>query len=181
MSTGCFTKFARCGEDTPARSPANPSYDRQAVISSFHPGSDSYTGFARRRSSTWLGKPRSRSCRRSRRPCRSSIRPARSAHRAASPRCVSTPLSRAGVAEGNRIEPTAPPRPARDRAVFVSAIAQVLARGVVLLRRKGSAADARRIRLHDANALIHVLRRHTRTAAMPTPELLLLVTNGYVP
>ena len=57
----------------------------------------------------------------------------------------------AGVAKRHGIEPAAAPRAARDGAVFVAAVAHVLASRVVLLGRERPAADARRVRLHDAD------------------------------
>ena len=46
----------RRGRGTPGRSPAGRRACGTPVISSDQPGSVSYTGFTRRRSSTWLGK-----------------------------------------------------------------------------------------------------------------------------
>ena len=46
------------------------------------------------------------------------------------------------IARGHRVEPAAAARAASDRAVFIAAIADVLADRVVLLGRKRPAADA---------------------------------------
>ena len=53
------------------------------------------------------------------------------------------------VADGHRVEPAAAPRPPRDRAVLVAAVADVLADLVVLLGGKRPAADPRRVGLDD--------------------------------
>ena len=85
----------------------------------------------------------------------------------------------AGVTEGDDIEPTTAPRTTGDGAVFVAAIAKVLAGGVVLFGGKRAAADAGGIRFHDADACDRCDCAGTpEPLAMPTPELLLLVTNG---
>src|SRR4029077_12628164 len=68
-----------------------------------------------------------------------------------------------GIAHDHRVEPTATPRPPRNRAILIATIAQVLAGGVILLGRKRPAADACRIRLHDADDPIHVLAWHARS------------------
>ena len=77
---------------------------------------------------------------------------------------ASTPLSRARVAEGDRVEPAAAARAAGDRAVFVAAVAQVLAELVVELGGKRPAADARRIGLHHADDVVDVPHRHAGAA-----------------
>src|SRR5262249_43050498 len=71
------------------------------------------------------------------------------------------------VARCHRIEPAAPPRPARPRPVFPSRFANALAdpvRTVVELRRERAAADARRIRLDDTDDPLQVWRRDARAA-----------------
>ena len=70
----------------------------------------------------------------------------------------------AGVTHGDGIEPAATARAARDGAVLVAAVAHVLAGRIVLLGGKRSAADARGIRLHDADDAVDVPGRHAGAA-----------------
>src|SRR5262245_5867443 len=62
----------------------------------------------------------------------------------------------ARVPDSDHVEPAAAPGPPRDGAVLVTAIAQVLAGGIILLAGKRPAADTRRVGFHDANAAFDV-------------------------
>src|SRR5206468_8007228 len=73
------------------------------------------------------------------------------------------------ITRGYGIKPTAAARPASDCAVFLPALANVLADGVVLLGRKWPAADARRIRFEHADDLRDPPRGDTRSARHPDP------------
>src|SRR5262249_4568259 len=60
--------------------------------------------------------------------------------------------------------PAAAARAAGDGAVFVAAVAEILAGGIVLLGGKRAAANARRIRLYDADHVVDEFGGHTRAA-----------------
>jgi hypothetical protein len=71
----------------------------------------------------------------------------------------------ASVAQRDDIEPAATARTPRDGAILVSAISKVLADFVVLFGGKRSAAHARRIGLHDADAMLDMLCRNARSTS----------------
>ena len=68
------------------------------------------------------------------------------------------PLISTDAAQARRVEPAAAARAAGDRAEFVAAHAQMLADFVVELGRERTAADARRVRLHDAEHVVEAAR-----------------------
>ncbi len=68
---------------------------------------------------------------------------------------------------GHGVEPAATAGAAGGGAVLVAALADVVADVVVLLGRKGPAADARGVGLDDAHEILHRLRRNTRAGVEP--------------
>ncbi len=85
------------------------------------------------------------------------------------------------VTNGHGIEPAATTRTPGNGPVFVAPVADVLAGGVVLLGGERAAADPGGVGLDNADYLGDVSARHPGPGDTPTPELLLLVTNGKVP
>ena len=67
-----------------------------------------------------------------------------------------------GIADGYGVEPAATPRTPGDGPVFVAAVANVLAGGVILFGGEGAAADAGSIRLDNADYLGDVSAGHAR-------------------
>src|SRR5205085_8915449 len=65
-----------------------------------------------------------------------------------------------GIFDGNRVEPAAAARAAGGGAIFIPALADVAAGGVVLFRRKRPAAHARAVGLHDPDKVADSLRRN---------------------
>ena len=70
------------------------------------------------------------------------------------------PAQIARIAHRHRVKPAAAAGPARGGAIFIAAFANVLPDVVVLFRGEWSAADARRIGLHNAHEIAADLRRH---------------------
>ena len=66
------------------------------------------------------------------------------------------------IAHDAGIEPARATRTARDDAVLVAFLADLVADGVELLRRERALADARAVRLDDADDLVDLLRRDAR-------------------
>src|SRR6202008_331437 len=70
-----------------------------------------------------------------------------------------------GVADRDRIDPAAAPRPAGDGAVLAAALAQAVAHLARELGRKRSFANAGRVRLDDAEHLADRFRRNAEAGA----------------
>mmetsp|Transcript_10491 Transcript_10491/g.27222 ORF Transcript_10491/g.27222 Transcript_10491/m.27222 type:complete len:384 (-) Transcript_10491:312-1463(-) len=74
-------------------------------------------------------------------------------------------VERGGVLHDLHVEPAAPARPPGRSAVLVADIAQPLARLVIELSRERPSADARRVRLHNADHAADLPRRHAEARA----------------